>query len=120
MEQLRQILSAVDATKTKRVNEEEVEGEEDISFGLEDNKPLSSTTKTRKSDVLLQAYGYVKRAEREKKRILDENAFLKGRVVALEKLVRGEDCGLLKLMDRLQMSGGGMMSDSEAFVSKRT
>ena len=113
MEQLRQILSTVDATTAKRVNDEEGEGEEedDIPFGLKDNKTLLSTSKTRKSDVLLHAYGYVKRAEREKKRMLDENAFLKGRVVALERLVGCEDCGLLKEMSRLRMSGGGMTSN---------
>ena len=105
MEQLRQILSTVDATK--RVDEE---GEEDASYGLED-KTLSSTTKTRKSDVLLHAYGYVKRSEREKKSMVDENAFLKRRLVALEKLVKCEDCSLLKQMNKLQM-GGGMMSNS--------
>ena len=121
MEQLRQILSTVDATTTKHVsNEEKIEEDDDIPFGLEDNKTLSSTSKTRKSDILLHAYGYIKRAEREKKRMLDENAFLKGRVVALERLVGCEDCGLLKEMSRLQMSGGGMMRDSEAFVSART
>ena len=105
MEQLRQILSTVDATK--RVDEE---GEEDASYGLEE-KTLSSPTKTRKSDVLLHAYGYVKRAEREKKSMVDENAFLKRRLVALEKLVKCEDCSLLKQMNKLQM-GGGMMSNS--------
>ena len=79
MEQLHQILSTKDTAK--RANEEGEE--EDISLGLKDNKTLSSTSKTRKSDVLLQAYGYVKRAEHERQCMLDENAFLKGRVVAL-------------------------------------
>ena len=103
MEQLREILSTVDTAK--RVDEEE----EDGSYGTED-KALS-TTKTRKSDVLIHAYGYVKRSEREKKSMVDENAFLKRRLVALEKLVKCEDCSLLKQMNMLQMDGG-IMSNS--------
>ena len=100
MEQLSQVLSTADAAK--RVDEEG-----DDSDGMED-KALS-TTKTRKSDVLIHAYDYVKRSEREKNSMADENAFLKRRLVALEKLVKCEDCSLLKQMNMLRM-GGSMSS----------
>lgn len=103
MEQLRQILSTADAAPAKRTDPEV---DNNSSSDIEDNKvALSTTNITRKSDVLLHAYGYVKRSEREKKSMTDENAFLKRRLVALEKLVKCEDCSLLKQMGRLQMGG---------------
>ena len=111
MEQLHQILSTADAAE--RVDDEEGDG----SSGIED-KALSSS-KTRKSDVLIHAYGYVKRSEREKKSMVDENAFLKRRLVALEKLVKCEDCSLFQQMNMLQM-GGSIMSNSASFVSGST
>ena len=106
MEQLRQILSTADDATAKRADA----NEGDNSDGsIEDNK---ATTITRKSDVLIHAYGYVKRSEREKKSMADENAFLKRRLVALEKLVKCEDCSLLKQMNMLRMGGsGGGISD---------
>ena len=113
MEQLHQILSTAD--EAKHVDDEE--GGKDGSYGVEDQTP--STTKIRKSDVLNHAYDYVKRSEREKKSMADENAFLKRRLVALEKLVNCEDCSLLKQMNMLQM-GGGVVSNSECFVSACT
>lgn len=111
MEQLDQILSTADAAK--RVDDDEGDGSYDIE------ETTLSTTKTRKSDVLVNAYGYVKRSEREKKNMVDENAFLKRRLVALEKLINCEDCSLLKQMNMLQM-GGGVMSNSECFVNAST
>ena len=112
MEQLDQILSTADAAKRVE-NSEQV----DCSDGIE--KKTLSTTKTRKSDVLVNAYGYVERSEREKKSMEDKNAFLKRRLVALEKLINCEDCSLLKQMNMLQM-GGGVMSNSECFVNAST
>ena len=115
MDQLRQILSTADVAAAKRIDDEE--GVEDGSYDIEDNKTLSPptptpSTKTRKSDVLLHAHSYVQRSEQEKKNMLDENAWLKRRLVALEKLVRCEDCSLLKQMNMLRMGagGGGVMS----------
>ena len=120
MDQLRQILSTADVAAAKRIDDEE--GIEDPSYDIEDNKTLSPTTttttptptippKTRKSDVLLHAHSYVQRSEQEKKNMLDENAWLKRRLVALEKLVRCEDCSLLKQMNMLRMgAGAGVMS----------
>lgn len=108
MEQLRQILSTADSAKP--TNSSEVDND-DSDNSTENNKDSSTTPITRKSDVLIHAYSYVQRSEREKKSMKDENEFLRGRVVKLEKMVRCEDCSLLKEMGRLRMgagAGGGM------------
>lgn len=102
MEQLRQILSVADSPKHISP---ELDNKNNSDNGIEANNNPSTTTITRKSDVLLHAYSYVKRSEREKKTMADENAFLKRRLVALEKLVGCEDCSLLKRMNMLQMGG---------------
>lgn len=95
----------------KRVDEE---GNEDGSHGIEEQ--ALSAAKPRKSDVLLHAYSYVKRSEREMKNMVDENAFLKQRLLAVEKMVKCEDCSLLKQMNLLRM-GGGAVSNCESCVS---
>ena len=70
------------------------------------NTATQSSPKTKKSEVLLGAIEYVKRSEWEKQESADAIWFLKQRLVVLEKLVRCEDCALLKQMDVLDLKVG--------------
>ena len=98
MEQLRQVLS------TANVAERDSSGLAPGGASDADDRDLtSSSTRVRKSDVLIHAFDYVKRSEKEKKNMMEENAFLKRRLVALEKLVKCEDCSLLEQMKLMQI-----------------
>jgi hypothetical protein len=59
--------------------------------------------KVRKSDVMTDAMNYVHQSEVEMRHMTDEITRLSDRVMALEKLVKCEDCTLLKQMVRLQL-----------------
>lgn len=59
--------------------------------------------KVRKSDVMTDAMNYVHQSEVEIRHMTDEVSRLSDRVIALEKLVKCEDCTLLKQMVRLQL-----------------
>lgn len=59
--------------------------------------------KVRKSDVMTDAMNYVHQSEVEMRHMTDEITRLSERVMALEKLVKCEDCTLLKQMVRLQL-----------------
>jgi len=59
--------------------------------------------KVRKSDVMTDAMNYVHQSEVEIRHMSDEIGRLNDRVRALEKLVKCEDCTLLKQMVRLQL-----------------
>ncbi|EHY53900.1 bHLH/Zip transcription factor [Exophiala dermatitidis] len=59
--------------------------------------------KVRKSDVMTDAMNYVHQSEVEMRHMSDEITRLNDRVRALEKLVKCEDCTLLKQMVRLQI-----------------
>jgi len=59
--------------------------------------------KVRKSDVMTDAMNYVHQSEVEIRHMSDEILRLNDRVHALEKLVKCEDCTLLKQMVRLQL-----------------
>lgn len=59
--------------------------------------------KVRKSDVMTDAMNYVHQSEVEIRHMSDEITRLNDRVRALEKLVKCEDCTLLKQMVRLQI-----------------
>jgi len=59
--------------------------------------------KARKSDVMTDAMNYVHQSEVEIRHMSDEIHRLNDRVRALEKLVKCEDCTLLKQMVRLQL-----------------
>ncbi|KIX02912.1 uncharacterized protein Z518_08855 [Rhinocladiella mackenziei CBS 650.93] len=59
--------------------------------------------KVRKSDVMTDAMNYVHQSEVEIRHMSDEINRLNERVRALEKLVKCEDCSLLKQMVRLQL-----------------
>ncbi|EXJ88278.1 hypothetical protein A1O1_05208 [Capronia coronata CBS 617.96] len=59
--------------------------------------------KVRKSDVMTEAMNYVHQSEVEIRHMSDEITRLNDRVRALEKLVKCEDCTLLKQMVRLQI-----------------
>jgi len=59
--------------------------------------------KVRKSDVMTDAMNYVHQSEVEIRHMADEINRLNGRIHALQKLVKCEDCTLLKQMVRLQL-----------------
>ncbi|KAJ9618593.1 uncharacterized protein PV06_00746 [Exophiala oligosperma] len=59
--------------------------------------------KVRKSDVMTDAMNYIHQSEVEIRHMTDEVARLNERVRTLEKLVKCEDCTLLKQMVRLQL-----------------
>lgn len=59
--------------------------------------------KVRKSDVMTDAMNYVHQSEVEIRHMADEIGRLNERVRVLEKLVKCEDCTLLKQMVRLQL-----------------
>ncbi|RVX74021.1 hypothetical protein B0A52_01852 [Exophiala mesophila] len=59
--------------------------------------------KVRKSDVMTDAMNYVHQSEVEMRHMTNEITRLTDRVMALEKLVKCEDCTLLKQMVRLQL-----------------
>lgn len=60
-------------------------------------------SKVRKSDVLTEAMNYVNQTEVEMRHMENEINRLSERVRVLEKLVRCEDCSLLKQMVNLQV-----------------
>ena len=102
MEQLRQVLS------TANVAERDSSGLASGGASDADDRDLASfSTRVRRSDVLIHAFDYVKRSEKEKKSMMEENAFLKRRLVALEKLVKCEDCSLLEQMRLMQIGASG-------------
>lgn len=72
------------------------EGDSDVPSAV----PAS---KVRKSDVLTEAMNYVNQTEVEMRHMDNEIQRLSDRVRALEKLVRCEDCSLLKQMVHLQV-----------------
>lgn len=61
------------------------------------------SAKVRKSDVLTEAMNYVNQTEVEMRHMENEIHRLSERVRVLEKLVRCEDCSLLKQMVNLQV-----------------
>ncbi|EXJ87081.1 hypothetical protein A1O3_04039 [Capronia epimyces CBS 606.96] len=65
--------------------------------------PRDHRAKVRKSDVMTDAMNYVHQSEVEIRHMSDEITRLNDRVRALEKLVKCEDCTLLKQMVRLQI-----------------
>ncbi|KAK5053719.1 hypothetical protein LTR84_001680 [Exophiala bonariae] len=69
------------------------------------NGPIAAipASKVRKSDVLTEAMNYVNQTEVEMRHMENEIHRLSERVRVLEKLVRCEDCSLLKQMVNLQV-----------------
>lgn len=63
----------------------------------------AANSKVRKSDVLTEAMNYVNQTEVEMRHMENEINRLTERVRILEKLVRCEDCSLLKQMVNLQV-----------------
>ncbi|KEF51144.1 uncharacterized protein A1O9_12758 [Exophiala aquamarina CBS 119918] len=78
-------------------------GQEDDSDNP--NGPIAAipASKVRKSDVLTEAMNYVNQTEVEMRHMENEIHRLSERVRVLEKLVRCEDCSLLKQMVNLQV-----------------
>ena len=58
---------------------------------------------TRKATVLMSAIEYIKRSRREKQEFANSNLFLRKRLAALEKLIKCENCSLLKQMNLIQL-----------------
>lgn len=106
LDQLKRVLS--DVENKAKAEDEHHAGAIRYSHDADEKVQQSSLGKT-KSDVLLAAIQYVKQSEREKRELSQTNEFLRQRVVALEKLVKCEDCSLLKQMNwlNLQSSPGG-------------
>ncbi|OQU93536.1 Helix-loop-helix DNA-binding domain-containing protein isoform 1 [Cladophialophora immunda] len=74
--------------------------------GLSTDEPPSANdqrTRVRKSDVMTDAVNYVHQSEVSMRHMTDEIKRLSDRVRTLEKLVKCEDCALLKQMVRLQL-----------------
>ncbi|KAJ9607656.1 hypothetical protein H2200_007734 [Cladophialophora chaetospira] len=71
--------------------------------GNEQRDDLPASSKVRKSDVLTEAMNYVNQTEVEMRHMENEIVRLAERVRVLEKLVRCEDCSLLKQMVNLQV-----------------
>ncbi|KAJ6260008.1 hypothetical protein Dda_5653 [Drechslerella dactyloides] len=97
-------------TKITHLHEELVKASEDDSVslasemrGTKSKSPSAGPPKTRKADVLTDALNFVNRTQKEKKMMKEEIDFLKMRIMTLEKLVKCEDCLLLKQMDQMRM-----------------
>jgi len=94
-------------TKITTLHEQLVRAsEEDASVSLmnEEKKSLmSGPPKTRKADVLTDALNFVNRTQKEKKMMKDEIDFLKMRIMTLERLVKCEDCLLLKQVEQMRV-----------------
>lgn len=76
---------------------------ENKDFGVETSQ-RESFSKVRKSDVLVQATNYVFETEVELRHMTDEVSFLRDRIRQLEKLVRCEDCTLVKQMANFDLN----------------
>jgi hypothetical protein len=89
--QLHKVLGAVDFTSRLR--------------GTQSDFMTANTQKGRfkKSDVMTDAMNYIHQSEVEMRQMADEINRLNERVRALEKLVKCEDCTLLKQMVHLQL-----------------
>ncbi|EPS35777.1 hypothetical protein H072_10718 [Dactylellina haptotyla CBS 200.50] len=97
-------------TKITHLHEELVKASEDDSVtlsseirGSKAKGAVVGPPKTRKADVLTDALNFVNRTQKEKKMMKEEIDFLKMRIMTLEKLVKCEDCLLLKQMDQMRM-----------------
>ena len=110
LDQLKRVLSAVESNT--KAEEEHHAGAIRYSLDADERMQQLSSGKTTKSDVLLAAIQYIKQSEHEKRESSRTNDFLRQRVVALEKLVKCEDCSLLKQINWLNLQS----SPSAPFV----
>ena len=76
-----------------------------LDDGLGGGITSGGSSKVRKSDVLTEAMNYVNQTEVEMRHMENEIHRLGERVRVLEKLVRCDDCSVLKQMVSLQMQG---------------
>ncbi|KAK6516210.1 hypothetical protein TWF506_006119 [Arthrobotrys conoides] len=97
-------------TKITHLHEELVKASEEDSVSLSSELrgskikgAVAGPPKTRKADVLTDALNFVNRTQKEKRVMKEEIDFLKMRIMTLEKLVKCEDCLLLKQMDQMRM-----------------
>ncbi|KIX98842.1 uncharacterized protein Z520_05303 [Fonsecaea multimorphosa CBS 102226] len=74
-------------------------------------------TRVRKSDVMTDAVNYVHQSEVSMRHMTDEIKRLNDRVRTLEKLVKCEDCALLKQMVRLQLQAQQNQQGQQAQMS---
>jgi hypothetical protein len=93
--QLQRTLSSI-ASNPKRLDAPVSIAEEET----QEQQPTSGTTRVRKSDVMTDAVNYVHQSEVSMRHMTNEINRLTERVRTLEKLVRCEDCVLLKEMVR--------------------
>jgi len=70
------------------------------------NSSQELSNQVRKSDVLTDAISYINQAEVEMRHMADEIKYLKTRVAGLEKLVKCEDCSILKQLASLTFPTG--------------
>ncbi|EXJ74079.1 uncharacterized protein A1O5_02373 [Cladophialophora psammophila CBS 110553] len=88
--------------------------------GLSTDEPPSAhdqRTRVRKSDVMTDAVNYVHQSEVSMRHMTDEIKRLADRVRTLEKLVKCEDCALLKQMVRLQLQSQQNQQAQQAQMS---
>ncbi|OAP63630.1 hypothetical protein AYL99_02857 [Fonsecaea erecta] len=88
--------------------------------GLSTDEPPSAhdqRTRVRKSDVMTDAVNYVHQSEVSMRHMTDEIKRLSDRVRTLEKLVKCEDCALLKQMVRLQLQAQQNQQGQQAQMS---
>jgi flagellar hook-basal body complex protein FliE len=78
-----------------------------VLVSVPDGSPSPETNQTRKSEVLQTAIDYVNQTQLEMRHMTNDINRLNTRVRALEKLVKCEDCTLLKGFDGLKVLGGG-------------
>ena len=85
--------------KTKRVGDSTPEDKDD-----DWEEPRQVLSKVRKSDVMLEAVDYVHQTEVELRHMANEIELLTARVRQLEKLVKCEDCPLVKQLVNIKLT----------------
>ena len=84
--------------KTKRVDSTPEDNDEDWE------EPRQALSKVRKSDVMLEAVDYVHQTEVELRHMANEIELLTTRVRQLEKLVKCEECPLVKQLVNIKLT----------------
>jgi hypothetical protein len=71
-----------------------------------DMEDLPTPSKPSKAVVLASATAYIRQIEKDKKSLADENQLLRGRVKALQALVKCDDCSLMQYVMDLKIKQG--------------
>lgn len=105
--QLHRTLAAIASDPARPGSISALMGQSDVPLQSHDPRTGSAAgTRVRKSDVMTDAVNYVHQSEVSMRHMADEIQRLTERVLALEKLVRCEDCVLLKNMVRRSLNQG--------------